>query len=402
MGLFSAAMALVCLSEAPVAFTANQLVWTEASALNLRATPDAKAKVLLKVPYGSHCEHVETQGDWAHVRCFGREGWVKTQFLEGHVPDDTALRSKRDTLPLGPEKVEVAARLASHLDARLTATRIANDDDARAFARIYERVAFTRHAESFDGGTPKALGTYVGHGECQSDAMACTRGALALVHPDAYASAESTQGTQVMLVSLLRNGQVAVDVGTISGPRTNVVTVEQTERFVPSLTFLEAFKLVPHEPDARPTQACLAARTSREKLSLPAWKDCLGVERYRDVEWKKTIEWATVCIETCDSVCLECSGACTRDCASACTASQSACVATCTAEATQRFAAAAKSAELADCRDAEKTCNCRGLRTCRRQCLDQATEDGVDDRTSAVVCASKCTTVQSWCPATCQ
>lgn len=54
--------------------------------LNLRETPDTKAKVLIIIPYGTKITVLAEQADWAQTTYDGKTGWVSAEFTQSTDP----------------------------------------------------------------------------------------------------------------------------------------------------------------------------------------------------------------------------------------------------------------------------------------------------------------------------
>jgi hypothetical protein len=379
-------LVVLLLADAPKPFDERQAVWTLGSSLNLRAQADAKAPVLLKVPFGSPCIHLERSEPWSRVRCAAKEGWVKTEFLSPTAPDLQALRRKRDELPAGPEQVELAGRLAA-----------SSHQDANAFVGAYKANAWERRSQAHARGKVKNLGRYTSPGPCLSDVSACTHDALTRIHPDRFVSYEvwwQSGSDGVMQVTLLRTGEVAVDVGTISGPSANVVTVEQTEKFVPSLGFLEAFGLVEtFNNEHMPTLSCLRSRARRDSLVAPPGSPCpTPADNAREAE---NMAAGVVCVQSCDAQCLECAGACSGACADACAEARQGCLKSCQAEVDQRGDAGNRPCPVV------KYCDCGVTAPCLRKCHASQRDGGLDPEAVTQLCQRQCASDPPSCVETC-
>src|SRR5262245_52252129 len=94
------------------AVAAGETVYTQASSLNLRAEPNAKAKLVAEIRIGTGCTVAETTGDWVKLKCPTATGYAKAEMVDKQPPNYDQLRKvSRDGSKPMKDRVNAAQRL---------------------------------------------------------------------------------------------------------------------------------------------------------------------------------------------------------------------------------------------------------------------------------------------------
>lgn len=64
------------------------------STVNMRKTPSNNGRILAKIPLGTPVQVLSEDGDWAHIACDGKDGYMMLKFLEKDGTDDRLEQAK--------------------------------------------------------------------------------------------------------------------------------------------------------------------------------------------------------------------------------------------------------------------------------------------------------------------
>ena len=79
-GIFISILMLALLQS--LAFAEPGTVVTDGGRLNMRKSPEDRAKIVIKIKNGSQVEVLETVEEWYRISFDGKEGYVKSRYIK--------------------------------------------------------------------------------------------------------------------------------------------------------------------------------------------------------------------------------------------------------------------------------------------------------------------------------
>lgn len=302
----------------------GDVVYVQASALNLRARPTTSSLIRVRVPIGSECLVVSmVEEDWAELQCLGSRGFGKSDLIGPQKPKVEGLLERSQEAGLSiVESLNLLQRAVTVEPSNLSAQQ--------AFQSIFWRAEFDRLEKARSANDTLKTAQPVPWPTGCVNAQECAR---AVLHSDGNGAWEEFRfrGKDVVHARVFSDGLLQLRSGRVDeGPRT--VTVELESLTVPSEEVVAALGAPLHvpssnachdtEPPYKHTLACGYGYTQN-----------LGVEDGFAACARAATDTCDECSSACESACGGCRLKCgiqgRNECVEICVANTRTCVAQC-------------------------------------------------------------------------
>jgi hypothetical protein len=342
--------------------------FVHATNLNLRAAPNATAKVLAQIPIGAGCDlRARTVDGWAEMKCLGMVGFAKLELLGANSPDASvyALQAIRKGAPVAERLVAAGRALA------LRPTKQVSQD---VFRTVFIEAEWNR----LDGARQKKQllkpeGVIAATGPC-ADAKSCVDAALNPGVAGVWTSV-IMRGDDFLHALLWPDGVFRLRSGSYAAA-TKTITVQLESSSVPSRAVMVALQatavddvcafLLPVDEDVRESFSSVGALCGYtfDQNCGPDPANC----------YQNDLQCEEQAGLRCSSCKVDCGGTCNTcrsQCASTAPTMRSACVAAC-AKAKDACASSCQQPNDAAkkvCDDTFKTCDAAVEQRCRGECV---------------------------------